>query len=248
MAEHSLYDQVRRHRDRSGLTVIEFLVIVAIIAVIVALFLPATRTSRGAARRTQCKNNLKQIGLAIHNYAETYQSLPPAYTVDERGNRLHSWRTLILPFMDQQALYEMIDLTKPWSDPVNAQARETVIALYQCPSTEGPPTHTTYQAIVGEANFFHPERSRQFDEIKDGTSNTVMVMETLPKDAVHWMSPNDVDGDYLSAINEDSETAHRGGGNLLLGDGAVRFYSMSAPFEVRQPLTTIDAGDEVEDW
>ncbi len=78
-----------------------------------ALMIPAVSEGHKAARRMQCSNNLKQIGLAFHNYHSAYGSLPPAYTVDADGNRLHSWRTLILPFIDQSALVQQIDLNKP---------------------------------------------------------------------------------------------------------------------------------------
>ncbi len=83
-------------KNRAGLTLVEFLVVFGIIIVLVALLLPGVR--RGvpkAARRTQCKNNLKQISLALHNYHDEYQAFPPAYTMDADGQPLHSWRTLI---------------------------------------------------------------------------------------------------------------------------------------------------------
>ena len=73
----------------------------------------------------QCANNLKQIALALRNYESVYHALPPAYTVDAEGKPLHSWRTLILPYLEQQALYDKIDLSKPWDDPANKEAYET---------------------------------------------------------------------------------------------------------------------------
>ena len=103
---------------------------------------------RNAASRSQCKNNLKQIGLALHNYLDAYSVLPPAYTVDDAGRPLHSWRTLLLPYIDQQTLYNTIDLSKPWDDPVNATACKTSVPAYRCPSADIPADHTTYLAIV----------------------------------------------------------------------------------------------------
>ena len=85
--------------------------IVPVGCLVIALMLPAQRRAREPARRSQCKNNLKQIGLALHNYHETYGAFPPAYTVDADGKRLHSWRTLILPYLDQAPLYDKIDFS-----------------------------------------------------------------------------------------------------------------------------------------
>ncbi len=103
-----------------GFWPIKSLAVLAILALLIAFLLPATRSSRGAARRAQCTNNLKQIALALHNYEQAYKSFPPAYTVDANGRPLHSWRTLILPFLEQESLYRAIDLSKPWNDPANA--------------------------------------------------------------------------------------------------------------------------------
>jgi prepilin-type N-terminal cleavage/methylation domain-containing protein len=127
-----------------GFTLIELLVVIAIIAVLIALLLPAVQQAREAARRTQCKNNLKQIGLALHNYLSTASVFPPAKIFGGetqcqgwiRGNSL-SWRVMILPYTDQAPLYNGINFsewiqcrTGPTIDPV----RKTVIAAYLCPS------------------------------------------------------------------------------------------------------------------
>ncbi len=181
----------------------------------------------------QCKNYLKQIGLALHNYHDVYNSFPPAYTVDENGKRLHSWRTLILPFIDQAPLYKTIDLSKPWDDPVNAQAFETTLAAYQCPSSEMSPGQTSYMAIVGENHAFAETTGRALSEFKDGTSNTVMVIEVAAQDAIHWMSPHDVDGAYFSGLKDDSELSHAGGLQVLLSDGAVRYIPIEGTSEQR---------------
>src|SRR5690242_17032670 len=82
-----------------------------------ALILPAVQQAREAARRSQCKNNLKQIGLALHNYHETYGGLPPAFVADDQGRPMHSWRVLILPFLGEQALYNEYNLSEPWDGP-----------------------------------------------------------------------------------------------------------------------------------
>jgi hypothetical protein len=115
---------------RSASRFVGFIVVAAILLILVGLMLPAVRTPRHAAGRMQCTNNPKQISLALHNYHSKYRSFPPAFTVDDKGNRLHSWRTLILPFMEQSALYDTIDLSVPWSDPVNHEATKVPVLLY----------------------------------------------------------------------------------------------------------------------
>ncbi|HEY4260168.1 MAG TPA: DUF1559 domain-containing protein, partial [Schlesneria sp.] len=102
----------------SNFNLLHLLWIVPVGLVVIALFIPLPRRAGEAARRTQCKNNLKLIGLALYNYHDLYGAFPPAYTVDRHGKQLHSWRTLILPFLDQMPLYQKIDLSKPWDDPV----------------------------------------------------------------------------------------------------------------------------------
>jgi len=87
--------------------------------ILVALLLPAVQSAREAARRAQCSNNLKQIALAFHNYHDTYRTFPPAYIPDEDGNPKHSWRVLILPFLEQRALYEQYNFDEPWDSPNN---------------------------------------------------------------------------------------------------------------------------------
>ena len=123
---------------RPGFTLIELLVVIAIIAILVALLLPAVQQAREAARRTQCKNNLKQIGIALHSYHDVYKTFPPAYIPDEDGKPMHSWRVLILPFIEQQALYEQYDFNEPWDGPNNSQLANVVISVYQCPSSPNP--------------------------------------------------------------------------------------------------------------
>lgn len=90
-------DTVPKPSSRRRITLVELLVVLSIVAVLIALLLPATRSARPAAHRAMCVNNLRQIALALHNYEQVCKCLPPAYTVDASGRPLHSWRTLILP-------------------------------------------------------------------------------------------------------------------------------------------------------
>ena len=232
---------------RSGLTLGELVIATGIVVVTVvvaaALLLPATRTAREPARRSQCKNNLKQIGLALHNYYDEHHALPPAYTVDEDGKRLHSWRTLILPYLDQKPLYDKIDLTKAWDDPANAEAFKSTIYCYSCPSFDGPQINTTYLAVVTSNSCLRPAESRLLSEIKDGTSNTLMVVEADTERAVHWMSPNDADESMILEVAPTSKLAHTGGIHVLFADGSVRFLNDTVSADIRRALISV-AGNE----
>ena len=105
--------------------------------ILVALLLPAVQAAREAARRTQCSNNLKQIALALHNYHDTYLCFPPAYIPDENGKPRQSWRALILPFMDQPQIHQMIDFNEPWDSPKNQAISNMRIPGYCCASAKG---------------------------------------------------------------------------------------------------------------
>lgn len=223
--------------------------LLGIVILIISLFPPVIRSgTREAGRRTLCKNNLKQIGLALHNYHDHYESFPPAYTVDENGNRLHSWRTLILPYLEQQELYSRIDLSKSWQHSSNAEAFKKVPTVYRCPSADLTEHHTTYLCLVGESLCFHPTRGRSISELTDGTSNTLMVMEVAQKNSVPWMSPQDADEQMFLSLNKDDKVAHTGGIQAALADGSVRFLSADLASETRRALISINGNEPLGEF
>ena len=130
-----------------GFTLVELLVVIAIIGVLVSLMLPAVQQAREAARHTQCKNNLKQIGLALHNYLDAQRCFPPAYVVNPfdaardpdtyDGPNGWAWGTLLLPYVDQAPLYNGLDLNRPCWDPAQAVLVRTALPVYLCPSAAG---------------------------------------------------------------------------------------------------------------
>lgn len=200
------FASVHRYRVRKsrGFTLIELLVVIAIIAILVALLLPAVQQAREAARRTQCKNNLKQIGLAIHNYVDVANALPPSACINpqltDTGNN-GSWGVhgRILPFLDQGNLFNEVDLTTAWDFQNIISGLK--IPSYACPSDprsdeardpgQGRPTlfPTTYgfnlgswfvyDPVTGQGGdgAFFPNSKLRMAAFTDGTSNTLMAAE-----------------------------------------------------------------------
>ncbi len=148
---------------RYGFTLVELLVVITIIGILIALLLPAVQSAREAARRMQCQNNLKQLGLACLNYESTYGVFPPAsHWVDlkpgmaansmrmqNQNNLRENWVILVLPFLEQQALYDAFDLTLPINDARNAGPRSTQLAVMRCPSDSN--ARTNYSGKSGSS-------------------------------------------------------------------------------------------------
>ena len=190
---------------RRGFTLIELLVVIAIIAVLIALLLPAVQQARESARRTQCKNNLKQLGLALHNYHDSFTTFPPFHirTTDttaaipnNTGWRGYSAMSMLLPYIDQAPLYNQINTNCEWDNASNTNARRTKIAGFRCPSdspfpgsadvgntnyagAEGPSTGWTSIGVGQRDGVFAYDIIVRMSDIRDGTSNTISFSEQL---------------------------------------------------------------------
>ena len=211
--------------------------------VLIALVLPAVQAAREAARRSQCVNNLKQIGLAMHNYHSAYNTFPGP-VLDKQGKPLLSWRVAILPFIEQQAIYNKFKLDEAWDSPHNKALLKEMPSTYTCPDNPKSEAFTTsYQTFVGNGAMFELNRGASLQEITDGTSNTIMVVES--KDGVPWTKPDDLKFDPADAkpLNGAS-SMHPGGINALFGDGSVRFIKTVINPRVWKAIIT-KAGGEV---
>ena len=145
-------------RVRRGFTLIELLVVIAIIAVLIALLLPAVQQAREAARRSQCKNNLKQIGLAMHNYHDVFNTFPPGYVAKIPQNitssepSLWAWGAFILPYIDQAPMYNLLNVGNSLLEQqlvTNLSALQTPLASFRCASDTGPSLNDYQNSVMG---------------------------------------------------------------------------------------------------
>lgn len=131
-------------RGRSGLTILELLVSITLITVLLAIIVPSVQAAREAARRVQCSNNLKQIGLAMHLSSEQESRLPAGWSHLPSSTTAWSWGVRILPFVDQAPLYQQIQFSSPIESEANRAVRSTELALMRCPSDNSPVMFTLY--------------------------------------------------------------------------------------------------------
>lgn len=205
----------------------------------------ALRGARGSARRSQSMNNMKQIALAMHNYHDVYKGFPPRYSTDKDGKPLLSWRVLILPFIEQQALYEQFHLDEPWDSEHNIKLAETLVQVYQSPGLgmEGK-SLSHYQVATGDNMALDSTKNRGISEIRDGTSNTLLVVEVDNDHASIWTKPDDYEFDAANPtaglrVWEDG---------VLAGfcDGSVRVLSTALDKKMWKLLFEINDGEIVE--
>ena len=235
-------DNLQSARGCSWLT---WLAVAGVVGLImVGLLWPARRGVPAVARRAACANNLREIAQAMLAYEQQHGTLPPACTRDADGRLLHSWRTLILPHLQEKELYDSIDLTKPWDDPANAAARERMPSVYHCPGSTSPDGRTTYMVVVSPVGCFRADGSVSVKEVRQPTK-TLLVAEFPTRRAVPWMAPEDANEEMFMAVGPDSLTDHPGGAaNWVFADGHSSTFFPTATLECdpecRRSLIRID--------
>jgi len=224
--------------------------------ILAGLLVPALHTVRREQVQRQSKMNMKMIGLAMHNHHDVYQGFPAAFNTDDEGKALLSWRVHVLPFLEQQALYEQFHLDEPWNSEHNRKLIAQMPAVYRCPTSQADPGKTVYLGNASKDGVFVPPSEEgdhgrkigtRFRDIRDGSSNTIMTIEASDVSAVIWTKPDDFQ------LDEDNPLRGLRGdraGKILVGlcDGAVRELPLTIDRDTLRGLFTKSGGEVVRDW
>ena len=238
-------------------TIVLILVVVLVSCVMLVAFgawsLSLRELAREAARRSWCSNNLEYIGLAFHNYHDTYKCFPTAVTADDDGQPMRSWRVALLPCLDEGSLYDQYDFNEPWDGPNNRLLYGSAVAAYRCPSEASPTTTDTgYVMIVGKGTLGgEPNEAVRFADVLDGTSNTILAIE-VGSSGIHWMEPRDLTvEEAVTLITNPAASAfeqpHPGGVNVLMADASVRFLLETTDPKTVRALLVRDDGQPIPD-
>jgi len=235
---------------RPGATVA---VIVALVGIFLLLSLPAVVPPgpRRIAKRASCQSNLKQISLALQNYHDVYHSFPPAYVADANGKPMHSWRVLILPFLEYKPLYDQYRFDEPWDGPNNSQLAVD-LKILMCPADGNRGKgQTSYVAVVGPGTAWPGAKSIDIADIKDGINNTILVVE-VHNSGISWMEPRDLDVSQMPMnINPKTglgiSSGHPKCAQAARADGSVFVLDENTPPATIRAMLTIAGGETVEE-
>ena len=220
------------------------------------LFWPCIVTIRDGESWVLTTGSIRQVGIAIQNYHDTFGQLPPAVVRDKEGQPLYSWRVAILPFLEQNALYQKFRLDEPWDSPHNKPLSLTTPRCY-LPYYAGRDKDglTRYQVLVGPGTAFE-RPGLTWNDFPDGLGSTVLVVES--GDPVPWSKPVDLNYDLAGPLPPLGsgytkpvhffcrEVARRPGFAVCFGDGTGRFVQSSTDERILRALITRNGGESVD--
>jgi hypothetical protein len=213
---------------------------------VTAFLLPAMSAAREAAQRAHSTNNLKQIALALHNYADVHKAFPAAVMLGPDGKTKHSWRVAILPYLEGAHLYQAYNLNEPWDSENNKKLIAMMPPYFRHPTDSKDSTKSAYYALAGPGGIFSEDASKngtRLAEIRDGTSNTVLVVEA--KRDIPWTKPEDI------SFDTDTNLPKLGGYfrnyfSAAFADGSVRTIMHDVDQKSIKALFTMSGGESVE--
>ena len=191
-------------------------------------------------------NNLKQIGLALHNYHDTMGVLPAAAICDKAGKPLLSWRVAILPYVEQENLYRQFKLDEPWDSENNKKLIDKLPPIYAIPGAKkAKPGETHYRVLINTGAAFDLKKGLRIPaDFPDGLSNTILVVEA--EESVIWTKPEGIEFDPMKDLPKFG-TFFKGGFNTLLGDGSVRHISKTVDPKTLKLLIMRNDGEVIPD-
>ena len=217
-----------------------------------ALLLPAVQAARDAANRTRGANNLKQQLLAMHNYHDTFVTFPSAYNSSAEGKPLLSWRVAILPFIEQNALYDQFRLDEPWNSEHNKALIAKMPDVFKAPGSKAGEGKTVYLGVGGKQGVVVAPTRRDgsfsgmgLAGVTDGTSNTLCIIEAGDESAVIWTKPEEWIPDEKMPL-KGLVRPRTNGFQAALCDGSVRFIAQTIDPEVMRRLLMRADGFPVE--
>jgi hypothetical protein len=195
-------------------------------------YVPAIDQFHEIRHRTECKENLLRITVAMLLYEKEHGALPPAYTVDEQGLPLHSWRVLLLPYLGYDELYAQLRLDEPWDSPHNQAFQATDVPVFQCPSAGLVAGMTEYSVVEGETCAVFGSEGQRLDVFGEHSAAMILVVERV--DPVCWMDPTQelTFAEACLGINRDGVgtglgSHHTSGMHIGLRSGGIRFISQN---------------------
>lgn len=236
-----------RRRSTSLRWIILAMVAVVLIGLGTALYV-AIQGAREAALASVCHGPLNQMQVALANYHAYYGRFPPAYLADADGRPMHSWRVLILPYIEEQELYDAYNFDEPWNGLNNSKLADKMPRMFHMRSEPPSSSMTNVVAIVGPGTAFPGSKSTRMEDFTDGSGNTILLAEVADSN-FHWLEPRDLHVDEMSfTVNDPSRpsisSSRRRGPYVVFADSIrVHWISPSLRPEMLKALTTI-AGSE----
>lgn len=220
-----------------------------LVVLLIALFYPAIRAVGDANKKTRCSEGLHRIGRALMSYEADHGTFPPAYLADEDGKPMHSWRVLILPYLDEGMLYEQYNFDEPWDGPNNILLSNQMPDCFGCPADpEAASMETSYMVIVGPGTMFPGAEAVGRGQCLDGMNITLCVVE-VANSSIAWTEPVDLDaGKMTFEITAGSQgeigSNHPGGAHVLYCDGSVLFLPNTTSPDELEAYSTRAGGEE----
>ncbi len=229
-----------------------------LVAWLVYRAMPGPEGLREISNTAQCHKNLRRIGQAMFAYEEAYGTFPPAYVADENGRPMHSWRVLILPYLDREDLYDKYDFNEAWNGPNNSLLAEEIGDIYRCPSDAESGSQwmadedtvfvdTSYMVVVGRNTVSNGPSAKSLSDVTDPPGDTLLVVETAGS-CIHWMDPRDLALEDI--VNENYNQSvptiygeHPTGAHAVMFDGSVRTIpDLTEPVRLKA-MSTINGGE-----